>query len=116
MKKTKLVVFDMEGVIFRSKIKFNLNGRDYVGGIWTLLCDILGDEASLENKKNYERFVHCHGPKYKDEPYYGYFRFVEDTNKIFKQYGLTKKQFEDVIKSVPYFPGVAETIAKLKEH
>lgn len=113
--KTKLCVFDMEGVIFRSKIKFNLNGRDYVGGIWTLLCDILGEEASLENKKNYERFIHRNDPQCKDD-YYGYFRFVEDTIMIHKKYGLTKKQFYDVINSVPYFPGVSETFSKLKEH
>jgi phosphoserine phosphatase len=123
MKKTKLVVFDMEGVIFRSRINFCLNGQDYVGGIWTLLCDILGTGASKKNMENYERFKHRHDPKYKDEPYYGYFRFVEDTIDIFKNYGadetkkgLSRAQFEDVIKSVPYFPGVAETFAKLKEH
>jgi len=120
--KTKVVAFDMEGVIFRSKINFSLNGKDYVGGIWTLLCDILGPEASKKNMENYERFRHRHDPKHKDEPYYGYFHFVEDTIDIFKNYGLnekkglTKTQFEDVIRSVPYFPGVADTFGKLKEH
>ena len=115
MKKTKLVVFDMEGTIFKSRVNFKLNDREFVGGVWTLLCDILGDDASAANKKNYERFVNRHNPHYEGR-YPGYFNFVEDTILIHKKYGLTKTQFYDVINTVPYFGGVGETFSKLQEH
>ncbi|MDK9719368.1 MAG: HAD family hydrolase [Trichlorobacter sp.] len=113
--KTKLVVLDMEGTIFRSKVAFNQNGKEYIGGVWTLLCDILGEDASLANKKNYERFIHRNDPGQKSD-YYGYFRFVEDTILLHQRHNLTKSQFYYVINSVSYFAGVCETISRLKEN
>lgn len=112
--KTQMVVMDMEGTIFRSKIAFRRNGKEYIGGVWTLLCDILGEETSLANKKNYERFIHRNDSDHKDD-YYGYYRFCEDTLRLF-QGKLTKTQFYEVINAVPYFAGIHETIARIKSH
>ncbi len=105
--KTQLVVLDMEGTVFAAKIPFTHNGKEYIGGVWTLLCNILGEEASQENKKNYERYIH--------DPAYGYFRFVEDTILLHQRHKLTRSQFYEVINAVPYFAGVSQTLARLKE-
>lgn len=114
MKKIRLAIFDMEGTIFRSKINFQYNNREYHGGVWTLLCDVLGDTPRDENKKNWERWQHRHDPSYPNR-YKGYSEWVEDTILLHRDHGLTKTLFEAVIASVPYFVGVGQTFARLKE-
>jgi phosphoserine phosphatase len=113
MKKVRFAIFDMEGTIFKCKIHFCHNGREYHGGIWTLLCDILGEEARLQNQKNWERWKYRNDPDYPD-PYKGYSQWVEDTILLHRRYGLTRSQFQEVINAVPYFAGVAETFAALR--
>jgi phosphoserine phosphatase len=111
--KIRLAIFDMEGTIFRSKISFQHNGREYHGGIWTLLCDILGEVPRVQNQKNWERWKNRADASYPDR-YTGYSQWVEDTILLHKDHGLTKSTFDGVIGSVPYFRGVAETMAALR--
>lgn len=113
MRNIRLVIFDMEGTIFRSKILFCHNGSEYYGGIWTLLCDILGAEPRLQNQINWERWKNRSNPGSSD-PYKGYSQWVEDTIILHQRHGLTKSKFQEVINAVPYFTGVADTFAALR--
>ena len=127
MKKIKLAVFDMEGTLLRRSCRFDFIKDRFPGNwqnlclchgeealskkqfssAWTLLCDILGPEASKKNQANWERW--------RDGGYPGYSEWVIDTIKLHKDYGLTKELFDAVIhESAEYFPGVAETFDVLQ--
>ncbi|MEI6206745.1 MAG: HAD-IB family phosphatase [Desulfuromonadales bacterium] len=129
MKKIKLAVFDMEGTLFRrsygfdfikEQVEFKDNweklcqchpGKELAemqfSSAWTLLCDLLGPEASKKNQDNWK--------KWSDRGYSGYSEWVIDTIKIHQDYGLTKALFDAVVKqSAVYFPGVAETFQSLR--
>ena len=76
-------------------------------GTWTLLCELLGPEASKKNRDNWK--------KWSDRGYPGYSEWVIDTIKIHKDYGLPKELFDAVVnESAVYFPGVAETFQALQ--
>jgi phosphoserine phosphatase len=74
---------------------------------WTLLCDLLGSDASRKNQANWD--------KWRDGGYPGYSEWVIDTIKLHKEYGLTKDLFDAVVyDSAEYFPGIAETFTALR--
>lgn len=108
MKKIKLAVFDMEGTIFQKSYRM-LGGKEFPSA-WAVLCELCGQEAAArdeQNRKKHHRIGHIPGS-------YPYSRWVVDTVKIHQEFGLTKRQFDEVINSVDYFPGVTETFATLK--
>ena len=130
MKKIKLAVFDMEGTLFKRSYGFDfIKEQDrfkenweklceshpgnelseiQFSSAWTLLCDLLGPEASKKNQANWE--------KWRDGGYPGYSEWVIDTIKIHKDEGLRKELFDTVVnESAVYFQGVAETFAALRE-
>lgn len=129
MKKIKLAVFDMEGTLFKRSYRFDFikerhefeenwknlcdcHGENKLetmkfSSAWTLLCDLLGPEASKKNQVNWE--------KWRDRGYPGYSEWVIDTIKIHKDHGLTKELFDAfVCESSVYFQGVSETFQALQ--
>ncbi|MBV5341514.1 MAG: HAD-IB family phosphatase [Deltaproteobacteria bacterium] len=129
MKNIKLVIFDMEGTIFKKTYRYDFlknafpekfsklcetHGQEDMWkdneftSAWTFLCDILGPESYAKNKANWN--------KWDDGGYPGYSEWVIDTIKIHKQYGLTKSLFDDFVMKAPvYFNGVSETIHALQD-
>ncbi|MEI6206080.1 MAG: HAD-IB family phosphatase [Desulfuromonadales bacterium] len=124
---TKAAIFDIEGTLFKRSYRFDFikerfpenwhnlclcHGEESLvskqfSSAWTLLCDLLGPEASKKNQANWE--------KWRDGGYPGYSEWVIDTIKLHKEYGLTRKLFDAVIhESAEYFPGVAETFETLR--
>lgn len=110
MKKIKLVVFDMEGTIFKKTYRL-MDGR-FFPSTWAALCECCGMDAKAEdsaNRNRHEREGHIPGA-------YPYSQWVIDTIKIHQKYGLTRELFEAVIQSVEYFDGVKEAFDTLKGH
>ena len=101
----KLIFFDMEGTLFR-KIYKNSRGNT-APSAWTLLAEHLGKKALEEENQTKD--------KWSKGKYFGYVEWMEDTIRIHKKYGLDKKFFEKVMKSIKYNPGVKETFEELRK-
>lgn len=102
MKKIKLAVFDLEGTIFSN----SHNGRIFPS-LWAVLCNLCGPEAAQEDALNRDKFY--------AGKYAGYSEWVIDTLKIHQKYSLKQNQFESLINSIDYYPGVAETFDNLRQ-
>ncbi len=103
----KLIVCDVEGTIF--KAKFQIPGTDYSSTMWQPLAHILGEDAENEERDgNIEWDKKEHGK-------YGrnYLKWVEDTIRIHRKYGLTKQQFDTILQSAEYNNGVVEFFRNL---
>lgn len=102
MKSIKLAVFDLEGTIFRNSYR----GKDFPS-LWAVICNLCGPEAAEEDAANREKFY--------AGKYAGYSEWVIDTLKIHQKFGLKRNQFESLINSIDYYPGVAETFDNLRQ-
>ena len=96
----KLAIFDMEGTLFA-----------YTGhaekSSWALIAHSLGEDAKAARKIVYNT--------YRDAGHARYAEWIHASNSLFKEYGLTKEKFEEIINSVDYFKGVKETFLELKK-
>jgi len=101
MKPIKLAIFDLEGTIFRNSYK-----GEACPSLWAVLCNL------CKNKKA-KRDDEANRKKYYQGKYPGYSQWVIDTIKIHQKYHLTRDQFEEVINTVEYHPGVEETFRVL---
>ncbi|MCK5914403.1 MAG: hypothetical protein KAG12_11020, partial [Desulfuromusa sp.] len=104
-KKIKLVVFDLEGTVFKKSYPL-VGGREFQSA-WGALCASLGPEAEKEDVAN--------GARYYSGGYAGYSLWVADTIRLHQRYGLRREWFETVINSVEYQQGAAETFASLHD-
>lgn len=101
----KLCVFDLEGTVFHTAALALSNGES-ARSAWPLLADRLGPQVLAEDRANLVRW--------KRGGYRGYSEWVIDTIRLHQRFGLTQEMFTDVIRSIPYFPGVTETFAALR--
>ncbi len=105
--KIKLIVFDMEGTIFKKVVKM----RDAYGktapGFWHLIAEHLGEKALAEENATKE--------KWNRGGYKGYVEWMEDTIRVHQKYHLDKKFFDKVMTLAEYWPGVKETFKALQE-
>lgn len=102
---TKLIFFDMEGVIFESGIVEKRKGVS--ASVWTVIGKELGEEAHAEEEKGKDRWI--------EKGFKNYIEWMEHTIDIHKKYGLTKEVFERIINKVPYINGTVETFHELKK-
>jgi len=103
--KHKIVFFDMEGTLFRPW-GFHADGSPSVSA-WGLLARAMGPEVDAAENENYK--------KWQRGEYETYIPWMEDTSRVFKNAGMTKNFFHEVIHSMNYFPGVKETIGTLHD-
>lgn len=99
----KLLVFDVEGTLFRTTIK--LPGTSLDSTIWQSLANALGPGAIAE-----EIGTHL---KWKNGEYFSYLEWMKDTIAIHRRYKLTKDLFEAVINNAEYNDGVIDTIRQI---
>ncbi|ETX05263.1 HAD family hydrolase [Candidatus Entotheonella palauensis] len=99
----KLLVFDVEGTIFRTRIR--LPGTSLDSTIWQGLAYALGPHAIDEEIETHRRWER--------KEYSSYINWMEDTIRIHKKYGLTHKMFYDITHAAEYNTGVPQTFAKL---
>jgi len=103
--KIKLIFFDMEGVIFESGIIEERKG--VAASVWTAIGNSLGPECQ---KKEDEGKIMWGEGKFKN-----YIEWCEWTIELYKKYGLTMKQFYDIINRVKYIDNAKDTFRELKK-
>ena len=106
MRKIKLIVFDMEGTIFKKAVE-NVIGVKTSPSLWAALANHLGSKA-LEEEHETQR-------KNDRGEYIGYMDWMRDIIKIHKKYGLTKDFFYKCMNSISYWNGVRETFEELNK-
>ncbi len=99
----KLLVFDVEGTLFQTKIR--LPGTSIDSTIWQAIADALGPGAVSAE-------VETHGRWHRGE-YRSYLDWMKDTIRIHQQYGLTERLFRRLIATAEYNAGVPETLASI---
>lgn len=103
--KIKLIFFDMEGVIFESGIIEER--KNVAASVWTVIGKGLGKECEKEEDDG--KIMWGKG-KFKS-----YIEWMEYTIALHKKYGLTMKQFYDIINRVEYIGGAKELFSELKK-
>lgn len=99
----KLLVFDVEGTIFKTKIR--LPGTNIDSTIWQSIAVSLGPKAIQSEVDTHK--------KWESGNYSSYIDWMKDTIEIHKKYGLKETQFNDVINSAEYNPGIVDFFIKL---
>ncbi|TMV49543.1 HAD family hydrolase [Paenibacillus mesophilus] len=94
----KLLVFDVEGTIFKTKIR--LPGTKLDSTIWQSLAYSLGASAIQEE-------INTH-LKWERGLYKNYFEWMEETVVIHKKHKLSRSVFSKIINSAEYNNGVKE--------
>jgi len=99
----KLLVFDVEGTLFKTEIR--LSGTLLDSTIWQSIAYSLGPKAIQEEVKTHR--------KWENGRYKNYMEWMKDTILIHQQYGLKRSLFQKLINSAEYNPGVVQTILKI---
>ncbi|QDU17459.1 haloacid dehalogenase-like hydrolase [Gimesia maris] len=99
----KLLVLDVEGTIFKTKIR--LPGATIDSTIWQSIADALGSEAVAAEVATHKKW---------DSGKYGsYLEWMKDTIRIHKEFKLTQEVFERVISAAEYQVDFVETLKKV---
>lgn len=96
----KLLVFDVEGTLFRTKIR--LPGTAINSTIWQAIASELGPDAVSEEIRTHE--------KWHRGEYATYLEWMSDTIKIHQSCGLTQIMFRRIINSAKYNKRVRKTV------
>jgi phosphoserine phosphatase len=99
----KLLVFDVEGTLFQTKIR--LPGTSIDSTIWQAIADALGPEAVSAEVATHQRW---HRGEYRS-----YLDWMKDTIRIHQQFGLTEDLFQRLISAAEYNIGVPEALGSI---
>lgn len=99
----KLLVFDVEGTLFRTDIR--LPGTAVDSTIWQSIAYALGPDAIREEVETHRKWTQGH--------YRNYLAWMEDTIDIHRKYGLTETTFRKLISAAEYNPGVLQALPEL---
>lgn len=103
MPRIKLVVFDMDNVLF--DVGYFEHHEGAAASTWGAIWHALGDEenhARLKNKWS--------GGEYKRQS-----EWAEEALRTFRAHGLTEERFFKIINGLPLMKGAKETISELKK-
>lgn len=104
----KLLFLDMEGTLFAKQRVVLHEGETRVHhSLWSRLMHELGREAAEEDAKNLAGW--------EAGEYDSYFQWVDESARNLQKHGLTRDMFHEIMESIPYNPGVPETLAELHE-
>lgn len=101
--KPKIIFFDMDGVLF--DVGYFEQGHNVAASSWELVADAIDatkDEEALKEKWKASELKHT-------------IHWIDETVRIYKKHGLTKKQYDKVISSIKIMPGAKEAFAELRE-
>ena len=90
----KLIFFDMEGTIFRKL--YNESIGNTAPSALQLIAEQLGPEATQAEIMSKQ--------KWNDRAYASYVEWMEADLKIHQQFGITKSFFENILKTIHYYP------------
>jgi phosphoserine phosphatase len=94
----RLVFLDLEGTLLKKT--YHLDNGKVAPSAWTLLAECLGQECLAEEEATKDRWLRGQYP--------GYVEWMRDTIRIHKKYGLKRRIFEEVMRSVELMPGTME--------
>jgi len=96
----KLLVMDVEGTIFKTKIR--LPGTKIDSTIWQAIAYCLGEEA-IQMEVNTHK-------KWEEGSYNNYLEWMTETIEVHKKFNLKKELFEKIIYEAEYNENVIEVI------
>jgi phosphoserine phosphatase len=99
----KLLVFDVEGTLFRAAVR--LPGTAVDSTIWQSIAHELGPDAVKEEVETHQKWA--------QGGYRNYLAWMEDTIEIHRKYGLTETIFRKLISAAKYNPYVVETLSQI---
>jgi phosphoserine phosphatase len=99
----KLLVLDVEGTVFKTKIR--LPGTSIDSAIWQAIASALGPKAVDEEVQTHQ---HWETGKYRS-----YLDWMKDTIRIHQKHELSENQFSKIIAAAEYNPGVVETLRRI---
>lgn len=102
----EIVVFDMEGTLFK-KIFEDEDGHRATSA-WTLIAEHLGGEAQKREEESKQ--------KWENGEYASYIEWVEEIVTVHQEHNLEKDYFDSLIQSVPYRNGITQLFTELHEH
>ena len=103
MSKIKLVIFDMDNVLF--DVGYFENHKNVASSTWGAIWRELDAEIDDERLKK----------KWSGGEYKSYMDWQREAVMVFKNRGLTKERFFDVINKLPLMNGARETLRELKK-
>lgn len=103
--KNSIVFTDMEGTLF-TKSPIEVRGK-VSPSMWAMIPALLGPEA--------QRVADEGCRKWNESEFAGYVEWVDYAANNYKTHGLMRAQFEEILRSLDYHPGVRETFAALRE-
>jgi phosphoserine phosphatase len=104
----KLFFLDMEGTIYaKQHIQHRAGEPHYHHSLWARLMSELGPDALEDDARTIQ--------KWDAGMYRSYIDLCDESLRIFQRHGLTRPHFEHIMASVPYNPGVKETIQTLHQ-
>lgn len=103
-KKIKMILFDMDGVLFDIK-GYNENGKKVAISTWNAVFDQIGIYHEHERLK--EMFIKGDFPSYME--------WTDEACRVLQKHGLTKEKFMRIINSRPLMNGAKETLEELKK-
>jgi len=102
---TKLIFFDMEGVIFETGIKEQ--GSNTAASVWTVIYNALGKEAAKKEQEGKD--------KWNAGGFQNYMEWTNWSANQQKEFGLTMKLFYNILNKVEYIKGAQETFEELRK-
>lgn len=104
----RLVFFDLEGTLFeKQRVQLRAGDPAHHHSLWSRLVHELGP-AALEDDA---RMI----AKWDAGAYGSYLEWVDESLQSFRRHGLTRKRFDETLRSIAYNPGVPETVRALHE-
>lgn len=102
---TKLIFFDMEGVIFETGIKEE--GKNTSASVWTVIYNTLGKEAAKKEQEGKD--------KWNAGGFQNYMEWTNWSANQQKEFGLSMQLFYNILNKVEYMKGVKETFEELRK-
>jgi phosphoserine phosphatase len=99
----KLLVLDVEGTIFKTRIR--LPGTTIDSTIWQTIAYQLGPAAVDEEVATHRKWA--------DGGYRNYMEWMQDTIAIHRRHGLREAQFRTVIEAAEFSDGVVDVLSRL---
>jgi phosphoserine phosphatase len=103
---TRLLFLDLEGTIFaKQRVELRTGEERYHHSLWSRLAHELGPGALADDAATVEKWEAGH--------YQSYMDWCDESLRIHQKHGMTRDFFDRIQRSVPYNPGVPETIASI---
>jgi phosphoserine phosphatase len=104
----RLLFLDMEGTLFaKQRVRLHEGEERVHHSLWSRIAHELGPEVLEEDRQTVE--------KWESGGYRSYTDWCDQSLRLHQRHGITRDFFESVAASIPYNPGVPETLTALHD-